>query len=328
MRRSATIIQAYWRGMVTRIALTKWRLIRKRAAVNIQASVRGWIVRRNPAIQEALAHARLRKHAAATKIQALWRGAIARSRYRDVLLDALADRRSAAHGVRIESKRLWDANAALTHVVASDHRDLVNFVSCSPSLDMAHAKLSVVPQMDADDFEPSKIKKVTMRPQSAPLRKLNDSALSSKTQNRLQRARVLIQDLPSLEQGLDGHLNRLRSHCLVNKSTAVIFYGPQNTFQGDLKSTGVQSPWSCPRREKQWTTWDPKAAAKAKKRPPRPLKKKPEPNLVEPPPAPKRMGGGFVLPTKKTITSASGQPLPPSRTIVRSATPSALPGCR
>lgn len=83
------------------------------------------------------------------------------------------------------------------------------------------------------------------------------SALSSKTQNRLQRARVLIQDLPSLEQGLDGHLNRLRSHCLVNKSTAVIFYGPQNTFQGDLKSTGVQSPWSCPRREKQWTTWDP-----------------------------------------------------------------------
>mmetsp|Transcript_40122 Transcript_40122/g.76698 ORF Transcript_40122/g.76698 Transcript_40122/m.76698 type:complete len:137 (-) Transcript_40122:403-813(-) len=82
MRRSATIIQAYWRGMVTRIALTKWRLIRKRAAVNIQASVRGWIVRRNPAIQEALAHARLRKHAAATKIQALWRGAIARSRYR------------------------------------------------------------------------------------------------------------------------------------------------------------------------------------------------------------------------------------------------------
>lgn len=32
--------------------------------------------------KQALAHARLRKHAAATKIQALWRGAIARSRYR------------------------------------------------------------------------------------------------------------------------------------------------------------------------------------------------------------------------------------------------------
>ena len=53
-------------------------------------------------------------------------------------------------------------------------------------------------------------RRVIMRPHSAPLQPLNCGELSTRVQRRLQRARKLMGDLPALQQGLDGHVDRLR----------------------------------------------------------------------------------------------------------------------
>mmetsp|Transcript_10767 Transcript_10767/g.12634 ORF Transcript_10767/g.12634 Transcript_10767/m.12634 type:complete len:385 (+) Transcript_10767:362-1516(+) len=244
---AATKIQARIKGAHQRQRFAYHLDLREEAAIILQSLVRGFLVRNNCFLRLAIHRREKKKHDAASKLQARFKGMQAREEFGALILEARASASlQAPCQVRVRP-RSARPTPHLTTVTAANHTSLENLLVTEPELHLNHADVLLPADPNIAGAGSAKSHtKVRLRPQSAP-RLLNPSGLSQSAQMRLYRAHSFCGDLPEMEQQLLSHVDSLRwigenGENELETPTYVVGEGGEITLE-----EGIPPPWITPR---------------------------------------------------------------------------------